>query len=182
MSRLLNIIKGAETPENQALLNMLFDAHVEAAERNDNASSLAFQNSWEATNDSGAAIISAIATTGKHHAPVVRARQVLFRDPDETVKAMIRYGHKIPGFGNSFHKEEIDPAFRFVAMYLSQLSEWERLIEVQSWLTSHKGRVIPINAAGITAAVAEHLSLDLHETLWLFLAPRMISWLSLTSS
>lgn len=167
--------------EERHLVTALFQGHIQAALENDNLSSQVFKASFMATEDAGAAMIAALCTTGTHHAPIIKARQMIYGTDDTFVKKMLANGHRFPGFGNSFFKDGIDPAFQEVAEILSQLSVWERVLKIQSLIAESKGKVIHPNAAAFTAAVAEHLQLDLHETLWLFLAPRSAAWIQLIS-
>lgn len=138
-----------------ALLDSLMRAHRTAALNNRNASTTGAVNAWFGSRRCGAAIASAILTTGEVHAPLSRARWNLRNLAVEDVARTIAEGKRIAGFGNSFFKDGIDPAFAETFDLLKPYELiWGRIIVLQNALWAADKRIWP-NAALITAAVCE---------------------------
>lgn len=93
------------------LIQALYRAHAEVALRGNpshQALILAAQGSANFFN----ALTAAFATYGGLHGPLEATYNLLI-NPDPTVEIATRLevGLKIPGFGNSFYKDGIEPAF-----------------------------------------------------------------------
>lgn len=94
------------------LLELVLEAHARAARNNPNASTGACLNSMAGSGDLGKAIASAILAIGGAHGPVTQAREVYESGAFPT--------GRVPGFGNSFHKDRIDPAWSEVVDHLNK--------------------------------------------------------------
>lgn len=154
-----------DSVQDKKMLELLFIAHATAAETNVPVSSGAVINSAIASGDFDKAVISAICMTGDVHAPVRAARNVIFRGYSAV--------GKIPGFGNSFYKDEIDPAFVPLDIYLSNYYP-----EVRIKITEANSKCSGLypNAAAYTAAVAEIINLPEGLEQLLFILPRLCVW------
>jgi citrate synthase len=88
---------------------------------------------------------------------------------------------KIPGWGNSFYPNTLDPAWRNMdALIRAEHSkEAKRLDEITDLIRSVKRRVIFPNAAAYTAIVAELLELEMGVEAVLFIAGRLPAWAEL---
>lgn len=171
------------TAHEESLLECLFRCHSDSSQKNQNFSTEVVKAYSRLTEnqDPMPGLIAGLMSTGGKHAPILQARRTLFYTSDEAVKAMIRGGVKIPGFGNSFFKDCIDPSWEPLhAMFIDMdIPAWDRVLEVGSWIAAITGNSPSPNAAAFTAVIAEHLRLDMNATLWLFLVPRTAVWLTL---
>lgn len=139
--------------ETEELLRLLWDAHVRASTQNNtNASNVAVMVAASGSGSLQHALASAILSTGGLHAPVTQARTVLFRTP---IPAKAPEDTLVPGFGNSFFKDSIDPAWDALVSKLKEHPKVWRPIEAWQELIADSGRAVYPNAAAFTAAVAE---------------------------
>lgn len=165
--------------EQASMASMLFEAHFKAAKDNDNLSKGVYCGALAGSGNEVQAVSAALLTTGSRHAPVIAARQLIFEQApnvvEDTIKNILRVKGMVPGFGNSFFKDRIDPAFQPVFNALEGSMAGQRLDF--AWRQIPK-KIFP-NAAGITAAVAYHCGLPSPLELWFFIAPRTAAWLSL---
>lgn len=162
------------------LLGAVWDAQRESAYRNrENASNVAAVHSAIASFSMTAALASAVLSTGGLHAPVLQARVLLFRQP---VPRELPEG-RIPGFGNSFFRDRIDPSWDKVVGILSKsyLAIWNM---IQNWsdLLKASGRILFPNAAAFTAAVAELVHWPVGQELIMVIQPRITVWAALAAS
>ncbi len=139
--------------ERERILAALWRAHVTSSTNNEqNASNVAVMVSAAASGSVANALVSAIAATGGRHAPVTQARRQLYREkaPDKLPERWV-----VPGFGNSFFKDRIDPAWdSVVALLRSHANVWGPIETWQALFRAANKGVHP-NAAAFTAAVAE---------------------------
>jgi citrate synthase len=148
------------TDENAAgLLELLLRAHQGAAQNNQNASSVVAKIATEGSGSFVQGVASAILTLGSErgfHGPTLAARRLL--RGETAVESILQGQGRVPGFGNSFFRDRIDPAFEetwatlrahypVIANRINQLRE-------QLWT---KGKTVYPNAALFTAAVCEIL-------------------------
>jgi citrate synthase len=97
----------------------------------------------------------------------------------QVVQVMIRRGQMIAGFGNSFYKTSIDPAFNDV-MAILQVSfpkVMARINELSGWLIE-AGKPLYPNAALITAAVCSELGIRGGTETSLFILWRLPVWVN----
>lgn len=162
----------------------LVAAHRRAAAANQPVSNAVCAAVADGSGSFAAGVAAAILSTGGKHAPFVEARKVLRGDCDHdgrnyhggggNLQERVAYGWKVPGFGNSFHRDQVDPAFMPLALMLS-LPTRNRIISLASSLWQIGKRVHP-NAAMFTAAVLEELELPDEFGLVAFVLGRLPEW------
>lgn len=161
------------------LINVLMSAHLKAAMNNDNLSSSMVKQVASAGKTFTEAVAAALMTLGQYHAPVTQAREVLFNVNDEDIVELLREGKKIPGYGNSFYHDKIDPAWDELDTILLKEHEaiYNRINHVSDLICQEKGvRLFP-NAAAYTAAVAHLMGVDWHVELGLVMLGRLPAWM-----
>jgi hypothetical protein len=170
-----------DIPDNAAtLLGLLLDAHQRAARDNQNASTLAFVLALQGSASFHQAVAAAAMTMGERHAPIRQARTVFESATPEWIAQQIKTGARIPGFGNSFHRGRVDPAFDDVYRYLSLhfQQEFMRLATLTSAVWDSGRKVYP-NAAMFTAMVCTIIGFPHGPEDMLFLMARMPVWASI---
>jgi citrate synthase len=158
-----------EGVKDGGLLDVLFKAHAAAAENNVPVSSWGAINVAVGGGGFDKAVIAAICMTGTIHAPVTAARRAIFHGDHYDI---------VPGFGNSFYKDSIDPSFFEMDEYLYRKypDEHGAIIATQIDLNKRLGVEVYPNAAAYTAAVAELINLPEGLEQILFILPRITVW------
>ena len=168
------------SPKKLELLQAVFDAHDVAARNNQNASSAAAVNAFFGSAQLTNGIASAILTLGDAHGPIGPARFVYERFNEGALKSSIESGMKIPGFGNSFFKNKIDPAWSQVRELIE--SDFERanarVNQLHGWM-KEAGRDVHPNAALYTAVVCNELGMIPGSESAIFVLARTAAWTSL---
>lgn len=173
----LSMLLGTRLSREQAeVADALLRAHLKASVENNNISRSAFVNAWSGSGSVVQSVASGLLTVGGIHAPVLKARDVLFGGG---VNAYLDKGLRVPGFGNSFYKDKIDPAFIEVRQLLDGSREMDILLDAQQQIKNRTGKLIQINAAAFTAAVAEFCKIPAPLELWFFIAGRTSGWIQL---
>jgi citrate synthase len=165
--------------EQKRLLDALCWAHQEAAKANRNVSTITMMNAMMGSGRIENGIAAAVLTLGHIHAPILAARGLYENGQKEVVQLMIRRGQRIAGFGNSFYKTSIDPAFNDV-MAILQVSfpkVMARINELSGWLIE-AGKPLYPNAALITAAVCSELGIRGGTETSLFILWRLPVWVN----
>jgi hypothetical protein len=174
----LPFISGGKNPNPEALLDPLMDAHMAAARRLDNASTNAVINACAGSGDLGKGIAAALLTTGYRHAPLEQARRVY----EEGIELPARF--PIPGFGNSFFKDSIDPAFSTLSELLEE--EYPSIAARIELLTKQvrelTGKNLFPNAALFTAAVCSEIGVPRGAEIAIFILARMPVWVDLVTN
>lgn len=156
------------------LLSMVWQAHVAATNANTgNASNVAVSVAASSSLSAVSSIAAGVLAMGGLHAPITAARSVIFRrDPIPITKELI-----VPGFGNSFWKDRIDPAWQGVAdLIQSEYPEvWSRIQAWSNILLRNGSAHIP-NAAALTAASAEIVDWPFGSEAILAIQPRIALW------
>lgn len=155
------------------LLHEVWEAQKRSClENSGNASNMAVRNSAAASMSLVNSIASAMLSTGGLHAPVIQARRVIFNthpsfDPT----------HIVPGFGNSFYKDKVDPAWDNV-LEIIECSFEREASKIQSWseILKENGKVLYPNAACLTAAAAEIVEWPHGLEPLLVVEPRIAMW------
>jgi len=162
------------------LLQAVVDAHDQAARNNQNASSFAAVNACAGSGNIGNGIASAILTLGQHHGPISMARTVYEEFNQQHVDGCLNAKIKVPGFGNSFFKDSIDPAWNNVWSLIQSKHPKiaERINTLQSMLAL-RGKVLHPNAALFTAAVCSHLGFKHGTECSVFIIARIPAWTTL---
>jgi len=163
--------------EQKRLLDALCWAHQEAAKVNRNVSTVTMMNAMMGSGRIENGIAAAILTLGHIHAPILAARGLYENGEKEVVQLMIRRGQKIAGFGNSFYKTSIDPAFNDVMNILnvSFPKAIARINELSGWMIE-AGKPLYPNAALITAAVCSECKIRGGTESSLFILWRLPVW------
>jgi citrate synthase len=174
-----NLWKLDDHPE---LVSALFAAHREAAIVNDNASKIVVQQAWGGSGRFENAMIAGLATIGALHAPLTAARDLWERKASwpEDIATWDFTEERIPGFGNSFHKDVAgDPAFFALAALLHRRYRWAdiRLDELMHliWERFPGAKLVP-NAAMYTAIVASICEVPRGLESALFALARIPAW------
>jgi citrate synthase len=159
------------------VLEELLTAHRHAAQDNPNASSQVAAFVLEAGCTFSQAVAAAVSTLGGLHAPLRAARDVYRYGEPAEITARASAGEKIPGFGNSFHRDRVDPAFANVGAVLELHfpAAVARIEELQAAVWAAGKKVWP-NAALFTAAVCEICRVPDGREEALFLMARIPAW------
>lgn len=159
------------------LMMLALDAHRLAA-WNDNASSLAFRVASMSSGDFLHGVVAALMTLGKRHAPVEEARHMIYVAGQEEMRELVESGEKVPGWGNSFYKDSIDPAFSEVDAWIrkEQPDHAKILDEKTEMVRELTEKDLYPNAASYTAICAEILGLPAGLAVLLFVQGRLGSW------
>lgn len=168
------------TPEKLELLQAVFDAHDMAARNNQNASSGAAINSFFGSGNLTNAIASAILTLGDAHGPIGPARFVYERFDERALKSAIESNMKIPGFGNSFFKDKIDPAWSRVREIIETdfPNANSRINQLHGWM-KEAGKNVHPNAALYTAVICSELGMFPGSESAIFILARTSAWTSM---
>ena len=168
------------TPKKLELLQAVFDAHDMAARNNQNASSGAAVNAFFGSAQLTNGIASAILTLGDAHGPISPARFVYERFDERALKSAIEAGMKIPGFGNSFFKDRIDPAGSRVREIIAAdfHNANARIEQLHGWI-KEAGKDVHPNAALYTAVICSELGMIPNSESAIFILARTAAWTSL---
>lgn len=168
------------TPKKMELLQAVFDAHDMAARNNQNSSSGAAVNAFFGSAQLTNAIASAILTLGDAHGPISPARFVYERFDERALKSAIESGMKIPGFGNSFFKDSIDPAWSRVREIIEAdfPRASGRINQLHSWM-KETGKNLHPNAALYSAVICSELGMIPGSESAIFILARTAAWTSL---
>jgi citrate synthase len=168
------------TPEKLELLQAVFDAHDMAARNNQNASSGAAVNAFFGSAQLTNAIASAILTLGDAHGPIGPARFVYEKFDERSLKLAILSGMKIPGFGNSFFKDSIDPAWSRVREIIEVdfKKANDRIKQLHGWM-KEVGKDVHPNAALYSAVICNELGMVHGSESAIFVLARTAAWTSL---
>lgn len=168
------------TPKKLELLQAVFDAHDMAARNNQNSSSGAAVNAFFGSAQLTNAIASAILTLGDAHGPINPARFVYERFDERALKSAIESGMKIPGFGNSFFKDSIDPAWSRVREIIEAdfPRASGRINQLHGWM-KEIGKDLHPNAALYSAVICSELGMIPGSESAIFILARTCAWTSL---
>jgi citrate synthase len=153
-------------------------AHVNSALNNDNLSSNLVKQMAIVGKSFTEALATAILSLGDVHGPTYQARRMLFYTDRKSLIRAINDGVIIPGFGNAFYKDNIDPAwidFRKIleAEYPENAKQIDEIAELLSKL---KGKDLYPNPAAYTAATAHIMDMLPGTEIGLAIAARMGVW------
>lgn len=183
----------------QTLIDALLKSHYDAAINNQNISKQSFQVALAGSGSPLQAVCAGLLSTGGIHAPVIETRDALrmFRGDREGWKAIARnqveYNQKIPGLGNSFFRDCIDPAFMpaynaYQELHgflngnsISLLDDYAYCCNQVIFKSNDKDQYLHPNAALITAAACELMEALPFIELWFFISARSRAWLEIIS-
>jgi citrate synthase len=162
---------------NIFLLDLLMEAHARTAKTNPNASSYACHNAAMTTGKLENGLASGIMALGGHHAPICEARIVYRNWVKVDIDAAMKAKMLIPGFGNSFFKGGIDPAWNNVDSHMSSMypKEYGRIKQLQEWIVENNCTLFP-NAALYTAAICDILGVVPGTEVALLILARLPVW------
>ena len=163
--------------EASELLQVCCNCHRRAAADNNNLSGAVAQEAMLGSGSFAQAACAAILSTGNRHAPIRAARHVLREGTPGAIREGVRNGLLIAGFGNSFFKDSIDPAFQPLADQLAAdfPDIWDTILSVQEAIRD-SGKDLHPNAAILTAAVCEIIDMPDGIEEALFILPRLPVW------
>lgn len=153
------------------LLALLQWSHYQAALKNDNTSSAAAVAVFKASGDIGKAIAAATLAQGGLHAPIEGARRVL--EDSAYAGQLLAQGRKVPGFGNSFYKDKIDPCFE-TTYWALPMGARDRIARIQNGCPRLEN-LYP-NAAIITAAACVQVGIPAGAEPMIFAYCRVPAW------
>lgn len=159
------------------LLQALYKAHAEVAIRGNpshQALILAAQGSRNYFN----ALTAAFATYGGLHGPLGATYDLLVRDdPCHEIQIRLEVGLKIPGYGNSFYKDGIEPAFLPVEEELRKVNPvLAGKIDLMTEFIHGMGKKIYPNPSTFTCAVALVEGVPKEAVGFLVVQARLLVW------
>jgi citrate synthase len=170
------------------LIELCILSHKNAAIANNNISSAVTFAAYEGSNNAIGAICAGLLSTGGIHAPISQARACFkvfsHHRAEGTLDKFaknLNKGRRIPGLGNSFHKDSIAP--EFAQLFAALPDEYGRQIEeftefFNSFLERNTDTYLFPNAALLTAVVAEACQLPDGLENWMFITGRSLAWLN----
>lgn len=161
------------------LLDAVYEAHAKSTFRK-NASTEALALAASGSRSLPNALIAALSTLGERHAPLPQAYDFLNQShPEAAVAEIIQSGGRVPGWGNSFHQGP-DPAWEpvksILQMHFGEMHT--RMLEVTATLHG-LGKPLHPNPGAFTAATAIVLGMPKEVSPYLFIAGRLLPWMTL---
>ncbi len=157
--------------DEMTLVELLCEAHANAAELTMSASNQMASMMGQAGVDLKSAYIAALASIGGIHAPIEKIRSVL--EWQTYTEGMV------PGWGNSFHKGVPDPNCETLAAMLGGWKDMDSRINSITAMLHERGKMIFPNLGCYTAAVAIIIDFPHGAELSLVALPRMTAWTKL---
>jgi citrate synthase len=175
------IVPADPSVEQIRLLDLIVEAHQKAARENANGSTQAFLMAVQGSGSLRQGIVAAMMTMGLKHAPIAQARWVYEHATEQWLASEVKAGRKIAGFGSTFHRDQMDPAFQEVSAYLSAhfTDQFSRLASLVFWVRSATNRKLYPNAGMFTAVASVILKIPNGLEELLFLMARMPVWAEL---
>ena len=175
----IDFVRAEVTRQRLALLQAVFDAHDRAARNNQNASSGAAMNAFIGSGILANGIASAVMTLGHRHGPITEARLVYEEIDEWALKTGVENQARIAGFGNSFFKDRIDPAWNEVAEIIERQfpNANARIKQLRTWLSECGKNLFP-NAAMYTAVACSELEMVHGSEAAIFVIARTAAWTS----
>lgn len=169
----------AAQPENDVLVNAVLTAHRTAALQNHNVSSAALSLASSVKTPFPQSVAAALMTLGGPiHGPTRQAREMIYGYSLKEIREELEDGSRIPGWGNAFFKDELDPAWTEVDAILRTDYEThaERLDEITELVSEVRGRTILPNAAGFTAVTSHIVNMPLGLEIMFLIIGRLPAW------
>ncbi len=162
----------------ETLLDTLSWCHQQSTLHNNNASSAALANAASCGAKFEHALASALLTFGEKHGPTTAARDLIYMDTDEEIIDKLENGEVLPGFGNSFHKKSIDPAFVPLDHLIREeySLDSELLDRVAKLIFKVKGKSLYPNPAAYTAVCSQLVGMARGTEIMLVIACRLPAW------
>lgn len=154
------------------------EAHYQAARKNPNASSEIVRAYARLGVPFLQAMAGALASLDGAHGPVTAARHVVFYATDPEIDQALAAGLRLAGFGNSFYRDQIDPAWEEPARLLT--THWPsmraRLDTIAGRIRDARGREAHPNAAAFSAIACHFQGVAEGAELSIFVAARAGAW------
>ena len=172
-----------DNPFTTSLLETTLAAHNNAALGNRNLSSEIVSAVTRGSGDFTKATSAALLSIGEAHAPIDKARYIFRFAKPEDLTALRKAGTKVPGWGNSFFKDGIDPAFIPVhELIAANCPDYiARLDTLTMAVNGGFDKKLHPNAAILTAMVCEIINLPPGLESSLFILGRLPAWAKLCS-
>jgi hypothetical protein len=165
---------------DEKLLSLLAEVHLKASERQ-NGSSIAFDQAAAGSGSFTNAVISALATTGGLHAPLIQAREWIFKCSPNQIRDALNAGLHIPGWGNSFCKNFDVDLLGHIDHFLATHSK-DEYVDAKRYLNEitnqlHRAKIlVHPNLAAYTAITAELIGLPRGLEPLLLIYGRLPAW------
>lgn len=172
------------------LIDLCLSAHQRAATSNHNISLVCSLTAFSGSDNPVGAVAAGLLSIGGDHGPITKARMMLniFKKAvndrghgDSFMEEALEVG-KIPGLGNSFHKNQIAPEFQHTYAKLKEMGEAEYLDSYVKSANSFLKKSLYPNAALITAQVANVIGMPSPMENWFFITGRSLAWLESMST
>lgn len=165
-------------PAETELLEAVQKAHHDSCFRQ-NPSFVAIQCAAQGSQDVYKSIAAALMTFGGPHGPILESYDLLSGEfPTEAwVKSSLDLGRKVPGWGMSFVKGEIDPVWLPVYKFISENFPVTRARI--DWITEElhrRGKLIYPNPSTFSAATAIILKMPRQLSPYILIASRLDAW------
>lgn len=144
--------------DQSKLLGLTVLSHQEATAHNHNLSREVCKAASDGSGNPINGIVAAILSIGGRHAPLVQARETLVNATRQSLESsMVDDKYRVPGFGNSFFMESIDPAWKNINDFIEERypSYHIRLKELGDIIHDIIGVRLYPNAAIFTAITCE---------------------------
>jgi len=158
------------------LKSLVVAAHRQAAYNNDNLSSDIVKRIALTKAPFQQAVIGALASSGAGHGPIQHSRWLIYQGGPEAALAILERKERVPGFGNSFFRDDIDEAWFTVRDFVKaeMPEDWEQLDAIHQAILPIKE--IHPNAASFSAICAQRLGLPVGGELALAMEARAVVW------
>lgn len=161
---------------DEELLEALVKAHYSAARDNSNLSKQVVGETGYGSGDFGKAAAAGLLSLGGLHGPVVQARRLLrHATPEKISEILSDKTLRIPGWGNSFFKDKIDPVWDEVVALLRPRPIWDKIRMIDAVIKSHGKNIYP-NAGIFSAACMEEMGWTDGTEMVIFLVARSPVW------
>lgn len=161
------------------LVNLVTEAHNKSTFR-ENPSTIAVQCAAQGSGRLVNSVIAALSTLGTTHGPIEGSYQVIADDQIPAVivvQGFLQSNNKIPGWGSSFSKTELDPFWQPVNDHLRENYQpiYQRILEVTEALLNAGKPLLP-NPSAFTAGAAIALHMPRRLSPYLMITARLPAW------
>lgn len=175
----LEWLRGDLGADHEELMAALLKAHKIAATDNNNVSSSALMLAASVNTPFPQSVAAALMTLGGDiHGPTTQARNTIYHRSRNDVLVDLKRGKRIPGWGNSFYNDSVDPAFEEVDKLIRTKYKFDAgcLDRVSQVIREFKGKDLYPNAAAYTAVTAELIGLPEGLEIILLIVGRLPAW------
>jgi len=171
------------TESEQQLLDALFRAHHESTFRN-NPSTVTVTNAAAGGGCLAKAIAAGILCIGAKHAPLEKTVEFLDQPfPAIEMPLILGRNERVPGWGGTFQREEIDPIWVEVDDLLRKFRpELARRLDSVTAEFAALGKQLYPNPSAYTACVAITIGLPASLAPYLFIAGRLSAWTQIAAN